>query len=51
VQRCELLPQCWSLEPAGFMLVKYGQATPVVTILAHLAYGGIVGLFSGAPSR
>ena len=36
------------LEPPGFMLVNYGVATPVVTILAHLAYGAIVGAFVGA---
>ena len=39
------------LEPPGFMLVNYGRATPVVTILAHLAYGAIVGMFTGASSR
>ena len=39
------------LEPPGFMLVNYGWATPVVTILAHLVYGAIVGVFTGAPSR
>jgi len=31
------------LEPPGFMLLNYGRATPVVTILAHMAYGAIVG--------
>ena len=30
------------LEPPGFMMLNYGRATPVVTILAHLAYGVIV---------
>jgi hypothetical protein len=30
------------LEPPGFMLVNYGRATPVVTVLAHVAYGAIV---------
>lgn len=30
------------LEPPGFMLVNYGRATPVVTVLAHMAYGAIV---------
>jgi hypothetical protein len=39
------------LEPPGFMLLNYGRATPVVTILAHLAYGAIVGWFMGAASR
>ena len=31
------------LEPPGFMLLNYGRATPVVMVLAHLAYGAIVG--------
>jgi hypothetical protein len=39
------------LEPPGFMLVNYGRATPIVTLLAHLAYGAIVGAFTGASSR
>ena len=39
------------LEPPGFMLVNYGHATPVVSILAHLAYGAIVGWFIGSVSR
>jgi hypothetical protein len=33
------------LEPAGFLLLNYGRQTPVVTIVAHLAYGAIVGGF------
>jgi hypothetical protein len=36
------------LEPPGFMLLNYGRATPIVTVLAHLAYGAIVGWFVGA---
>jgi hypothetical protein len=35
------------LEPPGFMLVNYGRATAVVTVLLHLAYGAIVGAFAG----
>ena len=35
------------LEPPGFLLLNYGRATPTVTILAHLAYGGIVEVFTG----
>ena len=31
------------LEPPGFLLRNYGRATPVVTVLAHIAYGAIVG--------
>ena len=36
------------LEPPGFMLVNYGRATAVVTVVAHLAYGAIVGAFAAA---
>ena len=34
------------LEPPGFLLLNYGTQTPAVTILAHLAYGAIVGEFA-----
>jgi hypothetical protein len=30
------------LEAPGFMLLNYGRATPIVTVLAHMAYGAIV---------
>jgi hypothetical protein len=33
------------LEPPGFLLLNYGRATPSVTLLAHVAYGTIVGGF------
>jgi hypothetical protein len=33
------------LEPPGFLLLNYGAATPLVTLVAHLAYGAIVGGF------
>jgi hypothetical protein len=33
------------LEPPGFLLLNYGRETPVATIVAHVAYGGIVGGF------
>lgn len=36
------------LEPPGFMLMNYGRATPIVTVLAHLLYGAIVGAMIGA---
>jgi hypothetical protein len=36
------------LEPPGFMLVNYGRQTPLVAILAHVAYGMIVGAFVSA---
>src|SRR4029079_6200886 len=32
------------LEAPGFMFLNYGRATPAVSLLAHLAYGAIVGL-------
>ena len=38
------------LEAPGFMLLNYGRSTPVVSVLAHLAYGAIVGLFIGRAS-
>jgi len=31
------------LEAPGFMLLNYGRATPVMTVLAHMAFGAIVG--------
>ncbi|MGE5503818.1 MAG: hypothetical protein ACM31L_05290 [Actinomycetota bacterium] len=31
------------IEPPGFMALNYGAATPVVTLLAHSAYGAILG--------
>jgi hypothetical protein len=34
------------LEPPGFMLFNYGASTAVVTLVAHLAYGAIVGGFT-----
>jgi len=33
------------LEPPGFLMRNYGRATPVVALLAHVAYGAIVGGF------
>jgi len=33
------------LEPPGFLARNYGSQTPVATILAHLIYGGLLGLF------
>lgn len=35
------------LEPPGFMAVNYGRRTPLVTILAHLVFGAILGVFYG----
>ncbi len=33
------------LEPPGFLMLNYGRSTPIVTLLAHLAYGAIIGGF------
>ena len=34
------------LEPPGFLLANYGQRTAIVNILAHAAYGAIIGGFA-----
>jgi hypothetical protein len=34
------------LEPPGFLLRNYGVRTPLVTVVAHIAYGSIVGGFT-----
>jgi hypothetical protein len=34
------------LEPPGFLLRNYGRGTPIATLLAHIAYGAIVGGFT-----
>lgn len=33
------------LETPGFLMMNYGTATPVVMLIAHVAYGAIVGGF------
>ena len=33
------------LEPPGFMALNYGRYTPLATVVAHLAYGAILGGF------
>lgn len=38
------------LEAPGFLMVNYGPSTPVVTLLAHVAYGAIVGGFTSLAS-
>jgi hypothetical protein len=38
------------LEPPGFLMLNYGPQTPIVNVLAHIAYGTIVGGFSQLPS-
>jgi hypothetical protein len=34
------------LEPPGFLLRNYGEQTALGTVIAHLAYGAIVGGFA-----
>ena len=38
------------LEPPGFLLRNYGSGTPIATLLAHVAYGAIVGGFAAMAS-
>lgn len=33
------------LEPPGFFALNYGRRTPIVTMIAHLVYGGVLGTF------
>ena len=33
------------LEPPGFMMLSYGRGSPIVTLVAHITYGAIVGWF------
>ena len=33
------------LEPPGFLMRNYGRGTPIATLLAHIAYGTIIGGF------
>jgi hypothetical protein len=33
------------LEPPGFLALHYGARTPIVVVIAHLAYGAILGAF------
>ncbi|MCU1381307.1 MAG: hypothetical protein JWL71_4 [Acidobacteria bacterium] len=32
------------IEPPGFLMLNYGRSTVAVTVVAHLAYGALVGL-------
>jgi hypothetical protein len=36
------------LEPPGLLALNYGAGTPVVTLVAHLVYGAVLGLLLGA---
>lgn len=33
------------LEPPGYLALNYGRGTPATTILAHIVYGSILGMF------
>jgi hypothetical protein len=33
------------LEPPGFLALNYGYQTPLATIMAHIAYGMVLGGF------
>ena len=33
------------LEPPGFLALNYGRGTPIVSFLAHIVYGGVLGFF------
>jgi hypothetical protein len=39
------------LEPPGFMLLNYGRSTPFVNLVAHVAYGALVGGFTELSAR
>jgi uncharacterized membrane protein YagU involved in acid resistance len=36
------------LEPPGFFAMNYGKGTPLATLLGHLIYGGVLGMFYNA---
>lgn len=38
------------LEPPGFLALNYGGGTPVITLLAHVAYGALLGAFYTIPT-
>lgn len=33
------------LQPPGFMALNYGRRTPVITVVAHVMYGAIIGQY------
>jgi hypothetical protein len=39
-------PRVALLEPPGFLMLNYGPGTPLVTLVAHVGYGAIVGGFT-----
>lgn len=40
-----------ALEPPGFMALNYGRRTPIVTLIAHVIYGAIIGHFYEVDQR
>lgn len=36
------------LEPPGFLALNYGSGTPVITLIAHVLYGGVLGVCFGS---
>lgn len=42
-------PEVALLEPPGFLMLNYGAGTPAVTLVAHLAYGTLIGGFLSLP--
>lgn len=40
-----------ALEPPGFLALNYGRRTPLVTLVAHVVYGAILGGFYGPTTR
>lgn len=34
-----------ALEPPGFLALNYGRRTPLITLLAHVVYGAVLGAF------
>ena len=36
------------LEPPGFMMLNYGRGSPLASLIAHVAYGALVGGFAAS---
>ncbi|MEH0421197.1 hypothetical protein [Streptomyces sp. B21-083] len=39
-------PDVALLEPPGFLMLNYGPSTPIVSVVAHIAYGALIGGFA-----
>lgn len=39
-------PKVALLEPPGFLMLNYGPSTPAVSVVAHIAYGALIGGFA-----